>query len=70
MPCPGPFQFSYSVDYIYDFFVLSLTQMLAFLSVYVMLSTQVSFHFSLCGHKFVRCLFGDCSILFHFDVKF
>ena len=39
-------------------FVLSLTQMLVLLSLYVMLST--SFHFGLCGRKFVLCLFGHC----------
>ena len=33
MPCPGPFHFSHSVDYIYDCF-LSLPQMLVFLSLY------------------------------------
>ena len=41
MPCPGPFHFSYSVDYIYDC-VLSLTQMLDFISLYVMLSILLS----------------------------
>ena len=41
-------------------FVLSLTQMLVFLSLYVMLSILLKFHFGLCGRKFVLCLFGQC----------
>ena len=44
MLCPGPFHFSHSVDYIYISmsFVLSLTEMLVFLSLYVMLSILLS----------------------------
>ena len=41
MPCPGPFHFSHSVDYIYEFCPL-LTQMLVLLSLYVMLSILLS----------------------------
>ena len=40
-------------------FVLSLTQMLIFLSLHVMLSI-LHFHFGVCGRKFVLCLFGQC----------
>ena len=40
MPCPGPFHFSHSVHYNYDFF---LCLMLVLLSVYVMLSILLSF---------------------------
>ena len=43
-------------------FVLSLTQMLVFLSLYVMLSILLSI-FCLCGRKFVLCLFGQCLCL-------
>ena len=38
-------------------FVLSLTQMLVFLSLYVMLSTGMY------GRKFILCLFGQCTCL-------
>ena len=41
MPCPGPFHFSHSVDYMMTC-VLSLTQMLVFLYLYVMLSILLS----------------------------
>ena len=40
-------------------FVLSLTQMLIFLYLYVMLSILLSM-LGLCGRKFVLCLFGQC----------
>ena len=43
-------------------FVFSLTQMLVFLSLHVMLENS-SFHFGLCGRKFVLCLFGQCPCL-------
>ena len=43
-------------------FVLSLTQMLVFLSLYVMMSILLSI-FGLCGRKFVMCLFGQCPCL-------
>ena len=42
MPCPGPFNFYFIADYIHAFCHLSLTQMLVFLSLYVMLSMRVS----------------------------
>ena len=41
-PSPGPFRFSHSVHYIHDFCPLSLTQMLALLYLYVMLSILLS----------------------------
>ena len=56
MPCPGPFHFSYIVDYIYDFFVLSLTQMLIFLSLYVMLSIILSILVCAAASLFCACL--------------
>ena len=55
MPCPGPFHFSYSVDYIDDF-VLSLTQMLVFLSLYVMLSILLSIFVCAAASLFCACL--------------
>ena len=39
-------------------FVLSLNQMLVFLSLYNDVE-HTSFHFGLCGRKFVLCLFGQ-----------
>ena len=47
-PYTGPFHFSHIADYIY-YFVLSLTQMWDFLSLYVILSIHTSFHFCRCG---------------------
>ena len=44
-------------------FVLSLTQMLVFLSLYTCDVEHTSFHFCLCGRKFVLCLFGQCPCL-------
>ena len=51
MPCPGPFHFSYSVDYIYDFCPLPDPDV--GLSVFVCDVEHTSFHFCLCGRKFV-----------------
>ena len=51
MPCPGPFHCSHSVDDIYDFYGLSI---------FVCDVEHTSFHFGLCGRKFVLCLFGQC----------
>ena len=48
--------------YIYMTFVLSLTQMLGFLSMYVGLILNIgppSFYFGLCGLTFVLGLFGE-----------
>ena len=58
MPCPGPFHFSYSVDYIYDFCPLPDPDV--GLSIFVCDVEHTSFHFGLCGCKFVLCLFGQC----------
>ena len=43
--------------------VLSLTQMLVFLSLYDSDVEYTSFHFGLCSRKFVLCLFGQCPCL-------
>ena len=56
MPCPGPFHFSHSVDYIYDFCPLPDTDV--GLSILVCDYEHTSFHFGLCGRKFVLCLLG------------
>ena len=58
MPCPGPFHLSYSVDYIYDFCPLPDPDV--GLSIFVCDVEHTSFHFGLCGRKFVLCLFGQC----------
>ena len=58
MPCPGPFHFSYSVDYIYD--LCPLLDPDVGLSIFVCDIEHTSFHFGLCGRKFVLCLFGQC----------
>ena len=55
MPCPGPFHLSYSVDYIYDFCPLPDPDV--GLSVFVCDVENTSFHFCLCGRKFVLCLY-------------
>ena len=56
MPCPGPFHFSHSVDYIYMSFVLSLTQMLVLLSLYVTLSILLSILICVAASLFCACL--------------
>ena len=58
MPCPGPFHFSYSVDYIYDFCPLPDPDV--GLSIFVCDVEHTSLHVGLCGRKFVLCLFGQC----------
>ena len=55
IPCPEPFHLSHSVDYIYDFF-LSLTQMLVFLSSYVMLSLLLSILVCAAASLFCACV--------------
>ena len=45
MPCPGPFHFSYSVDYIYDFCPLPDPDVR--LSIFVCDVEHTSFHFGL-----------------------
>ena len=56
MPCPGPFHFSHSVDYIHYF----CPDPDVALSIFVCDVEHTSFHFGLCGRKFVLCLFGQC----------
>ena len=58
MSCPGPFHFSHSVHYIYDFCPLPDPDVGP--SIFVSDVEHTSFHFDLCGHKFVLCLFGQC----------
>ena len=58
LPCPGPFHFSHSVDYIYEFCPLPNPDVGP--SIFVCDVEHTSFHFGLCGCKFVLCLFGQC----------
>ena len=58
MACPGPFHFSHSVDYIYEFCPLPNPDVGP--SIFVCDVEHTSFHFGLCGRKFVLCLFGQC----------
>ena len=58
MPYPGLFNLSYSVDYIYDFCPLPDPDV--GLSIFVCDVEHTSFHFGMCGRKFVLCLFGQC----------
>ena len=58
MPCPIPFHFSRIADYIYDFCLLPDPDV--GLAVLVCDVEHTSFHFGLCGRKFVLCLFGQC----------
>ena len=58
MPRPGPFHFSHSVDYIYEFCPLPNPDFGP--SIFVCNVEHTSFHFGLCGRKFVLCLFGQC----------
>ena len=60
MPCPGPFPFSYIADYIYDFGLLPDSDV--GISIFVCDVEHTSFHFGLCGRKFVLCLFGQCPL--------
>ena len=47
MPCPGPFHFSHSVDYIYEFCPLPNPDVGP--SIFVCDVEHTSFHFGLCG---------------------
>ena len=58
MRCPGPFHFL-TVVIISMTFVLSLTQMLVFLSLYVMLSILLSILVCAAASLFCAC-FGQC----------
>ena len=55
MPCPGPFHFSHSVDYI------EVPDPDVGPSIFECDVEHTSFHFGLCGRKFVLCLLGQCS---------
>ena len=61
MPCPGPFHFSHSVDYIYECCPLPNPDVGP--SIFVCDVEHTYFHFGLCGRKFVLCLFGQCPCL-------
>ena len=65
MPCPGSFNFSHSVQYVYDFCPLPDSDVGP--SIVVCDVEHTSFHFALCGRKFVLCLFdqypGICIIM-------
>ena len=56
MPCSGPFNFSHTADYI-----CPLPDPDVGLSTLVCDVEHTSFHFGLCGCKFVLCLFGQVS---------
>ena len=56
IPCPEPFHVSHSVDYICMTCVLSLTQMLVFLSLYVILSLLLSILVCADASLFCACL--------------
>ena len=49
MPCPGPFHFSHSVDYIYEFCPLPNPDVGP--SIFVCDVEHTSFHFGLCGRN-------------------
>ena len=57
MPCRGPFHSYHSVDYIYDFCPLPDPDVGP--SIFVCDVEHTSFHFGMCGRKFVLCLFGQ-----------
>ena len=52
MPCPGPFHFSHSVDYIYEFCPLPNPDVGP--SIFVCDVEHTSFHFGLCGNVYVH----------------
>ena len=60
LTCPAQdhFNFSHSVDYIFDFCPLPDPDV--DISIFVCDVEHTSFHFGLCGRKFVLCLFGQC----------
>ena len=65
MPCPGPFHFSHSVDYIYEFCPHPDPDVGP--SIFVCDVEHTSFHFGMCGRKFVLCLFGQCPGLWTYN---
>ena len=62
MPCPGPFHFSHSVDYIYEFFPLTDPDVGP--SSFVCDVEHTSFHFGLCGRhtRAAASLFCACLV--------
>ena len=56
MPCPGPFHFSHSVDYIYEFCPLPDPDLLLVLYLYVMLSILLSILVCAAASLFCACL--------------
>ena len=60
MPCPGPLHFSHIADYIYDCCPLPNPDVGP--SIFVCDVEHTSFHFGLCGRKFVLCMFGQCPV--------
>ena len=56
MPCPGPFHFSHSVDYIYEYCPLPDPDILLVLSLYVMLSILLSILVCAAASLFCACL--------------
>ena len=56
MPCPGPFHFSHSVDYIYDFCPLADPDVGLSLYMYVMLSILLSILVCAAASLFCACL--------------
>ena len=66
MPCPRPFQFSHTVDYIYDCCPLPGPDVA--LSILVCDAEHTSFHFGLCVRKFVLCLFRSVFRSLHHNI--
>ena len=58
---PGPLNFSHIADNVYD--LCSLPDPDVGPSIFVCDVEHTSFHFGLCGRKFVLCLFGQCPCL-------
>ena len=58
IPCPGPFHLSHIADYIYDFCLLPDPNVCLSIRVGLCDLEHTSFHFGLCGRKFVLCLFN------------
>ena len=57
MPCPEPFHFSHIADSIYEYCPLHDADV--GISILVCDGEHTSFHFGLCGCKFVLCLFCE-----------
>ena len=62
VPCPGPFHMSHITDYIYDFCHPDSD-----FGLYILVCEveRTSFHFGLCGRKFVLCLCLSVSKFLH-----